>query len=142
MLQFCTLLVSREALVYHGVLGVAFSRPGRQFRTDRGRVRQPAIQVLTGQDGELDLHHIEPTAVHRRSVKLELANDTARFGRIKRFIEYDRCVREMVKDVPNAISIREVQIDQGFHTLSNVGFGTPVGDFNMLLADVRLAEQI
>ena len=72
MLQFCTRLVSREAPVDRRVLGVAFRLPGRHFRTDRGRVRQPAIQALPGQDGELDFRHVEPTAVLGRRVKLSL----------------------------------------------------------------------
>jgi len=46
----------------------------------------------------------------------------------------------MVKYDPNAISIRDVQIDQVFHARSKIGFGTPVGDLNMPPADMRLDE--
>lgn len=132
-------LVGRKAPVDGCSLGVAFSLPGRHFRTYRGCVWQPAIQALPGQDGELDFCHVEPTAVLGRVVKLELANDAAGFGRLKRFVKCGWRVRiQIVKGDPNELGIREVQIDQVFHTLSKVGFGTLVGYLNMPPAHMRL----
>jgi len=72
-------------------------------------------------------------------VKLELANDTAGFGRFKRFVKSGWRVRiQIVKGDPNEIGIREVQIDQVFHALGEIGFGPSVGNLNMPPAHMRL----
>ena len=64
-----------------GLFGVALGFPSRNFSPYRITVWEPTIQTLTCQYGELDLSHVEPTAMLGGVMKLELADDAAGFGR-------------------------------------------------------------
>jgi hypothetical protein len=74
-------------------------------------------------------------------VKLQLANDAPSLGRRKGFVECGGRVRvQMVKDDLEEFRLREVQIDQIFNAVGEIGFGAPVGDLNMPPAHMGLYE--
>ncbi len=113
--------------------------PGGDFALEQGLGRNPLIQTLTRQDSQFGFHHIEPTAVLGRVMKLDALDQAPGFDRCKGFIEgRGRVNIQVVHDQPNAFGVREVNIDQFFHAQGEVQFRTAVGDDDMPPARQRL----
>ena len=71
--------VGAELPVDFGLALVAGALPSGDLRPQGVDIRDAAIQTLAGQHRKLTLGHIEPTAMLRGVVKLELAGDPTSF---------------------------------------------------------------
>src|ERR1700721_905294 len=65
LLQLDPGILSREPPDDPAPIGVAVSLPGPTLGIHFGRRSDPAVQALPGQYRQLDLRHVEPTAVAR-----------------------------------------------------------------------------
>jgi len=63
------------------MLIVASLLPCRHFLTERLDIGDAAIQALAAQDGEFDLHHVEPGGMLGRVVELQLLGEASCFCR-------------------------------------------------------------
>src|SRR5437867_5020360 len=68
-------------------LGIAAFFISRDLLFERFQIRQAASQTLTLKDAQFDFGHIEPTAMLRGVMELQLPENPPRFLRRKSFIE-------------------------------------------------------
>ena len=76
-MQLASGVVDGELPVDGGVLLVAGGLPGRDLGHQGVAVTDAAAQALAGEQRELQFRHVEPTAVDRGVVKLQLAEDAS-----------------------------------------------------------------
>src|ERR1700709_66988 len=65
---------------------VALPLPRIDFGNEDGAFADTAIQTLTAQDTYLDFHHVQPTRVFRRVMKLKALENAVCFRRRESFI--------------------------------------------------------
>jgi hypothetical protein len=84
------------------------------------------------QDREFKFSHVEPAAVFRREMKLELTGNTMSFSRMEDIIKgAQRMSVESIKHQPDHLSIWEMDIRQLFEPVGKVGSGAPLSQFEM-----------
>src|SRR3954447_25433809 len=84
MLELDARVLGREAPVDAVSGGIAVGDPGGHFLLDSRPVGQPAVQALALQDTQLDLGHVEPTAMLGRVMDFQLVGQALRLGRWER----------------------------------------------------------
>ena len=94
------------------------------------------------QDAQLDLGHVQPTAVLGRVMKLQLLDKASGFRRLEGFVERTRPVRvEIVEHDADDFRLRVSFIHQPFHLLCKVHFGPLLSDLGVPPTSLPFAEQ-
>jgi len=94
-------------------VSVAVAAPGGHFGGHPGLFREAAVQALPGQDTQLALGHVEPTAVGRRVVPLETGRQAVGRLRVEGLVEGLGRVRvEVVADQDDLLGFGEVDLRQ------------------------------
>src|SRR5947209_4430800 len=141
-MQLFTSISGRETPLNGDMMLIASLLPGSNHGFHLLHRRQSLIQTLPSQDTQLDLGHVEPTAMLRRVMKLQpMHNAPSLFG-FKGLIQGCRRVRvQVIQDHLDQRGLREVDIDQVFHGLSKILLGASLGDLHMSPAKVGLDKQ-
>ena len=79
-LQLDTCLSGGETPIDGGPIRVSFGSPRQRFANQKFSIRDIPIQTLVAKNAQLDLSHIEPTAMLGCEVKLQSVQDTAGFS--------------------------------------------------------------
>ena len=141
-MQLASGVVDRELPMDGGTLLVAGGFPGSDLGHQGVAVPDAAAQALAGQQRELQLGHIEPTAVDRGVVKLQLSQDASGLVGCERLVEGRRGMGvQVIKDDPDGGRVREVAVDEVAHLLGEVVLGALVRDVNMSPGPERLGDQ-
>src|SRR5687768_13942229 len=141
-MQLAACVLDGELPADGGVLLVAGGLPGGDFSHEGVAVTDAAVEALAGEHRELQLGHVEPTAVDGGVVKLQLPADATSFSRRERLVEGGRGVGvQVVEDDPNGGRVREVPIDQVAHLVGEVVLGALVGDVDVAPGPERLGDQ-
>src|SRR6266545_2736717 len=83
---------------------------------ERFQIRQTAIQTLTLKDAQFDFGHIEPTAMLRSVMELQLPENPTCFLRRKSFIEGGWLMGvELIHRDPDEIRLRVTLVHQPAH---------------------------
>src|SRR5687768_16924981 len=72
--------------------GVAPRFPGGDLPLQGRPIRDAAVEALAGQDAQLDLGDVEPAAVRRGVVQLQLLREPSGLGRRERLVQRARGV--------------------------------------------------
>ena len=80
MIQLDPCISGGKAPVHHLARPVALFGPPADLLEQRFKVGYPPLQVLPGQHAELQLGHVQPTAVLRRVHQLQLVRQRSRLG--------------------------------------------------------------
>ncbi len=87
--------------------------PGRDGVGQLPGRRDPSIQELTGQHAKLHLRHVQPTAMLRRVMELQLPRDPPRLFRRERLVQRPQYVGvEVVQYHPDRLRLRKVDIHE------------------------------
>ena len=90
-------------------------------------IRQTPIQTLARQDGELDLCHVQPTAMLRRSVKRQRPCQPSGFRWWKSLVQHSWGMGvPVVQHHANPLCLREDCIRQPFHLAGDVLLRPPL----------------
>ena len=73
MAEFSASLCGREQPADWSTVGVALALPGGNLPSDHVECWQSTIETLVGQDGQFAFRHVQPAAVLRRRMELQLA---------------------------------------------------------------------
>src|SRR5215207_58873 len=141
-MQLATGVIDGELPVDGGALLVASGLPGGDLGDEGVAVADAAAEALARQHRELQLGHVEPTAVDRGVVELQLPEDAPGLVGRERLVERARGVGvQVVQADADAVGVREVAIDQVAHLPGEVVLGALVGDVHMSPGPERLGDQ-
>jgi hypothetical protein len=87
--------------------------PGQDFSFGCGLIREPSIQALGGERGELNLGHVQPTPFLGRIVELKALGPGKRSRRRQYLIERAGRMRiQIILDQPDAVNSRIMQAQE------------------------------
>src|SRR3989304_6719123 len=99
MSEFCARLGVREMPVDFGLPVVPVALPCSEVSLHRHEIGNSPVQALPGKSAELNLSHVEPTAVFRGMMNLNSFCQPPGFLRLKCLVESGQTVRvEVVHD--------------------------------------------
>ena len=104
-------------------------------------VRYTLVQTLLAQDTQLDLCHVQPTAMLRRVVKHQLGSDTVRLLWWKMGVQasFRVCV-EIVHHQLNSLNAWKMDVHQVAHALGKVECSALLGDLDLPPGPMRIEE--
>jgi hypothetical protein len=79
--------LTSETPVNSGAGGVAFGFQSLGFAQERSGVADAPVPALTVKDAQVQLGHVEPTAVLGRVMQFQLTGNLARFVRFEGFLQ-------------------------------------------------------
>ena len=121
-------VANRKAPVDRAVLGVTLANAGIDALSQGFFVGNTISQAGAGQDREFHLGHVEPTAMLRGVVEIQLSGDGTGLLWRKCFVERGSFVRaEIVHSDPDHVSVR-VHFDDMLHGVGEIDHGSPLGD--------------
>src|SRR5258708_2087387 len=102
----------------------------------------PTRQTASRKDTDLDLRHVQPTAMFGRVMKLDSLQDPPRLGWREGFIQGSGRMRvEVILHDANVFHVRIDRIDQPSDAVRVVDLGTVLGHLDMAPARQRLDEE-
>ena len=100
---------------------IAFRFPGANLMPQAVDICDTPIETLAGEYGKFGFHHVQPTAMFRREVEIQVPHDAPGFRRVEHFIESGRAMNvEIVQHHANTFGLRKVDIDQLLHPMRKV----------------------
>src|ERR1700722_20152293 len=87
LLQLDPGILSCESPPHFGLRLIAMALPSRDFVPQRRHLVDPAVKALTGENTQLSLRHVQPTAMLRRIVDLQPLPQSPRFCGGKGFVQ-------------------------------------------------------
>src|SRR5436309_8474038 len=140
-MQLAPRIFIRETPLDLGAGGIAFFFQLLDLSLECFFVRDAPVKALTAKDTQLDLSDVEPTAMLRRVVKLQLLKYPPRFFRREPLIERGRPVRvQVVHHNPHPLGLRESNVHQPFHLLREVGHRSLLSNLNVPPSTLRFTE--
>ncbi len=126
-----------------GALLVASGLPGGDLGGEGVAVRDAAAEALAGEHRELHLGHVQPTAVDRGVVELQLAQDPPRLVRRERLVQRGRGVGvQVVQDDADAVASGKWRSTRSLASdWAKSCFGAALGHLDVAPAAARLDEQ-
>src|SRR5436309_16012087 len=95
-------------------------------------VGNAAIQALAGEHAEFGLGHVEPTAVFRGVMNLQLGGQPLGFGGWKRLVQRSRRVDvQLVYDQDNLLDVGEMHVDQVLDDVREVSRRSMSADYDL-----------
>ena len=130
--KFGSGILGIEPPVDGGFCGVALLLQSLDFLPEGLLVGKPLFEARAGQNAELYLRHIEPTAVLGGVVKLQPLGDAPGLRRWEGLVQ-GRCPVsvQIVQDRPHHLGFRVGFIHQPAHLVGEVLHGAPFGDRHM-----------
>src|ERR1700736_2032963 len=99
-------------------------------------------QTATSKDTDLDLGHIQPTAMFGRVMELHSSQDPSCLGWLKGFVESSRGMRvQVILHDAHIVGLRVDTIDQPADAVGVVDLGATLGHLHMAPAGQRLNEE-
>ncbi len=137
-MQLGTSIIGGELPADAGVSCVALGLQGGDALNQRVVIGDWTREAAALDDADLDLGHIEPTAMFWRIVHLQAAGDSARLRRRERRIERGQGMGvEVILHERDALGQREGFLDQPPQAAGIVQRGTPRGDAYVTPARMR-----
>ena len=119
VMQFDPCISGGKAPVHHLARPVALFAPGADLRAQRLKVGYPSVQALPGQHAELQLGHVQPTAVLRRVHQLQLVQQRARLGWREALVQRRTAMRaQVVQDQRDPLRLWKIVFHQAAHAFS------------------------
>ena len=87
MLEFSASVLSGEAPVYDGDGLIALMLQRRDLSLEYHLVADSTVEALVAEDTQLNLSHVQPTAMYWSKVKLQALGDAPGFGWVKGIIQ-------------------------------------------------------
>ena len=140
-MQLSSRIFGRKAPFDPGAGDIARFLQLLDFTLERLFISETPVQALTTQDTQLDFRHVQPTAVLRRVVKLQFAQDASGFFWREPLIERRRLVRvQVVHHDPHPLGFREAFIHQPLHLLREILHRPLPSHLNVPPSTFRLTE--
>src|SRR5262249_42915245 len=134
-------ILSGKAPVNRRMLTIAPLLIGSGVASESSNIRQATIETLTLQDTQFNLRHVEPTAMFRGEMKLQLAPNAARLCGGKRLVERGGLMGiELVEHQANHLRLGILLIDQPPHLVREVLHRPPVAHRHVPPAGLRLTK--
>src|SRR3954451_7955616 len=142
MLEFDARVGGGEAPVDAVPRGIAVGDPGGHFLLDGRPVGQATVEALALQDAQLDLGHVEPTAMLGRVVDLQFVRQALRLGRRERLLQRGgRVSVQLIHHQGQDFRLGKVDVDQVLDTARPVDPRPLVAHPHLPPAAQRLADQ-
>jgi len=107
---------------------VSLGFPSQRFVCQKFSMRDISIQTLAAKNAQLDLSHIEPTAMLGCEMKLQSVQDATGFCWFEGFIQGSRCMSiQVVFNQDTSLGVREMQMNQLIDADGPVCFGALFG---------------
>lgn len=140
-LQLDTCTSGCETPIDCSPIRVSLGFPRQRFACQKFSMRDISIQTLAAKNAQLDLGHIEPTAMLGCEVELQSVQDTAGFSWLEGFILGSRCMGiQVVFNQDTSLCIREMLMNQLIDADGPICFGGLFGDFDMAPIQQRCKE--
>ncbi len=141
-MEFRPSILGVEAPMDRGSGGVSLPLQGLNFSAEGSLIGDTPPQARSGQDAELDLRHVEPTAVFGGVVELQPLYDTPGLRGRKGLVQGSRAMSvQVIQNNSHHRGLRVGLIHQPTHLTGEVLLGPPLGDGHVSPALQRLAGQ-
>src|SRR5215207_558488 len=140
-MQLAPRVLGRKAPLDLGARGVALVFQLLDLAPERLLVRDAPVKALAAEDTQLDLSDVEPTAVLRRVVELQLPQYPPRLFRREGLVQRRRAVGvQVVEDDADALGSRVALIDKPLHLVREVLHRPSFRHLDVPPPALRLAE--
>ena len=131
-MQSVTSILDGKAPVDGGTSLIAFLFERMDMSPQVSLIRDTLSQTTTAEHAQLDLGHVEPTAVYWSVVELQTLGDAPRFERLERIVERTELVGiEIVQHHSDRLSAGVCLVDQPLHLMSEVYGSAALGHLDV-----------
>src|SRR3989337_2760771 len=133
---------SSESPIYLACAGIPALLPRADLLMEGRLVGDPSVQTLPTQNTQVDLGHIEPTAVLGRVVNLQLVGKALGLGWRKRFIQRAWAMGvELIHHQDDLLRLRVLHVHEVLNALCPLHPPPPVANVELPTPYQRLIEQ-
>src|SRR5258708_25864565 len=141
-MELVTSIIGGKAPRDGAALSIAIGLQGSNTLVQVLHACHPTRQTASRKDTDLDLRHVQPTAMFGRVMKLDSLQDPPRLGWREGFIQGSGRMRvEVILHDANVFHVRIDRIDQPSDAVRVVDLGTVLGHLDMAPARRRLDEE-